>query len=323
MVKNNKRSKYIIDLSDLKNFDKYDSSSLDEIARHMIEPVKLVQESIRRMAKIANDIIQANETFKNIGEYIKEYGKILDSFSYVMIEIDWPPPLDIDSRQMLAIIEYRKNNSLEETEKAVSEEFIKWYKNERIEVMFNSWIKKEWLKKRKLILKAVIDAHTKGQFLLSVPVMLTQVEGIIADGYGHIGWLGQERLKKYIEELCPENNTFLPDTVIRSILLNTILVKFEHGKKINSSLSRHAILHGADIDYGTKKNSLKALLLFNYLQTSFKLVNIKRSKVYHKIGCPRIIRSEQYKRVYRSEQKAKDDGKIPCKICIENKNSQA
>jgi len=289
----------------------------------MIEPTKLVQKSIRGIKETVNIIIQANETFKNIGKYIKEYGKILDSFSYIMIEIDWPPPLDINSRQMLSIIEYRKSHSLEETEKAVSEGFIKWYKNEKIKIMFDSWVKKEWLKKRRSILKAAIDAHKKKKFLLSVPVMLTQIEGIIADGYGHIGKLRQKRLKKYIKELYTGNDTFLPDTVIKSVLLNTILVKFEHGKKINSSLSRHAILHGADVNYGTEKNSLKALLLFNYLQKSFKLVNIKGSKIYHKIGCTRIMRSKKCKRVYRSEQKAKDDGKNPCKICIGDESFQS
>ncbi|MDO9581022.1 MAG: hypothetical protein Q7J06_10740, partial [Bacteroidales bacterium] len=103
--------------------------------------------------------------------------------------------------------------------------------------------------------------------------MLTQIEGVIVDGYCHKGWLGQDKLKRYIEKLYDLNSrTHNIDRVIKEILLNNILVNFLHGDRINSSLSRNAILHGADIEYGIPKNSLKTILLFNYLQRSFKLL---------------------------------------------------
>ncbi|MHB1376218.1 MAG: hypothetical protein ACYCXB_02185, partial [Candidatus Humimicrobiaceae bacterium] len=61
--------------------------------------------------------------------------------------------------------------------------------------------------------------------------------------------------------------------------------------------------------------SLKTILLFNYLQRSFELLVIKDSKIYHKIGCYYLIRSDKEKSVYSSETQAKDEGIRPCKIC--------
>ena len=46
---------------------------------------------------------------------------------------------------------------------------------------------------------------------------------------------------------------------------STVFVKFQWGDPLSSSLSRHAILHGGDTDYATALNSVKALLLFDFV----------------------------------------------------------
>ena len=40
----------------------------------------------------------------------------------------------------------------------------------------------------------------------------------------------------------------------------------EHGKALQPDLSRHAILHGGDTNYGTELNALKVIMLIDYVQ---------------------------------------------------------
>ncbi|GAH63902.1 unnamed protein product, partial [marine sediment metagenome] len=171
----------------MKNFFKAANdfaNNLNEIARSMIIPVKIIQDASK---KVGNFILNANKLFEDLGYYLKKFGEIVDSFSYLMIEADWPPPLDITPNKMLDMIEFRQNHTLEETKQEISKFLIEFYDSKKIEKKFNLWIKKEWFKKRKHILKAIVEAHKDKQYILSIPAMLTQIEGIIVDGYGHLG----------------------------------------------------------------------------------------------------------------------------------------
>lgn len=287
----------------------------------VVDPTIIVRDSINRIAKVVNLNISYDfsKSLKKITKYLKKYGEIVDLFTDVLIEIDWPPPMDFVPRQMMKIIEFYNNNGAQKTEEAVSNTLTEYYDSEKINKMYNSWIINDWILKRQPILQSIIEAHIQKNYWVSIPAMLTQIEGVIIDGYSHKGWLGQDKLKRYIEKLFDLNSrTYNIDRVIKEILLNNILVNFIHGNRINSTLNRNAILHGADVEYGTAKNSLKTILLFNYLQRSFELLVIKYSKVYHKIGCHYLIGSDKEKIVYSSETQAKDEGKKPCKICLKN-----
>jgi len=75
--------------------------------------------------------------------------------------------------------------------------------------------------------------------------------------------------KEYFIKLLSKTEIYSYDQAIKTFLFNVILVGFEHGTIPKSFLSRHAILHGADTTYGTVTNSLKSILLFDYLQGKF------------------------------------------------------
>ncbi|HDX9646726.1 TPA: hypothetical protein ROY02_003029 [Bacillus cereus] len=72
-------------------------------------------------------------------------------------------------------------------------------------------------------------------------------------------------LQQYLETLLVNEGVFSFDKQIQTFYLNTILVGFEHGEPLQSKLSRNAILHGADVEYGTEENSLKSILIFDYI----------------------------------------------------------
>jgi hypothetical protein len=81
---------------------------------------------------------------------------------------------------------------------------------------------------------------------------------MVARGFKHKGNMNGKILKKYISELLEGDKT----ESLQEIINKRMLVSFEHGKEVNSPISRHAILHGGDIKFGTEAAALRLLLIF-------------------------------------------------------------
>jgi len=178
--------------------------------------------------------------------------------------------------------------------------------------------KKDWLKARIPILEEVIKAHISGNFWLSVPGILPQIEGVIAYGFKYVGYRFDKKREYYFDLLFKDQFSFSKiHKAIKQFMNKIIFIDFGHGSTPKSYLSRHAILHGGDTNYGTAENSLKAILLFNYLQESFGVASSKNGKTYHLIGCPIIYKRQNVTdlKIYRTYLKAEMDKKRPCKKC--------
>ena len=254
---------------------------VEKSAKLIKEYVAQFQNLQNRVLKISLDSIYENmrkallrfeDNIKVIYDVARAYGKLADRFALIMIEMDWPPPMDIYPDQMIKIVEEYDQFGVEKIRAKVNKFLINFYNEKILNEKLISWKNKGWIKKRIPILEAAIKAHIEGKYILSVPTILPQIEGIIADGYGHRGRMDGGQLKLYINSLLSGGNTKTFDKVIRNFFVDTLLAKFEYGSPVKSSLSRHAIIHGADVHYGNVANSLKTILLFDYLQGSFSLV---------------------------------------------------
>ena len=113
---------------------------------------------------------------------------------------------------------------------------------------------------RKDILLDALLAHQEDRYVLSVPVFLAQVDGICYDKQGTFLFSKYGHFKR----------------VIRHHLTGSIVDAFLHpltsqpkiARSVKSPgpiLNRHMILHGRDTAYGTEENSLKAILLLEFL----------------------------------------------------------
>lgn len=149
--------------------------------------------------------------------------------------------------------------------------------------------------KRKEILIEASEAYKQGMYHVSVPTFLAQIEGIIIDAYGlekeetrkyhnirsGISFDYQKKLLKNL--LCEDSKKFNekkglnyskqdrnhPINAFNEILSdyyeNLMITEFKHGQNGSGSVSRHGILHGANVDYGTQETSLKIILFTNLL----------------------------------------------------------
>lgn len=283
-------------------------------------------------SKIESYVTEARETFMAFGEKFRKAlevsAKVMsglelvtNEFLYIMLSIGWPPPVDLPIEQMMTIVKAFKMDNSDSGIRKIENHLILFYDRKIIDDILDSWKNNILLKNRLPILEAVIHAHHDKNYWLSVPGILPQIEGIVAYGYKHLGEMNGRMMKNYLRSLLDEQYSKIKiNPVLFDFISSVLLVGFRHGVPLRSNLSRHAILHGADINYGCAENSLKAILTFDYLQDAFRLVSLNKSKIYHKVGCPYIYKRNTVNelKLYKFKQYAENDGKKPCRKCNPN-----
>lgn len=285
--------------------------------------ILVMSEKFRESLKWIEDFRKYNKDFfKNIHDQLKQFGKLTQRYSTIMVELGWPPYPDIYPEEVVEIVELYDEFGVEMTRKKLDEYFVERFDKEELNNMLRNWQKKEWYDKRIPILEESLEAHFSGNYYASISTLLPQIEGIIADGFGHIGEMNGFLLKNFLEKLLDAEGIYKFDESIQTFYWDIILAGFEHGSEPESFLSRHAILHGGDTDFGTRTNSLKSILLFDYLQEKFRLVSLKKGKAYHKLSCY-IVENHRESDwlLYNNKYEAEKDGKSPCKICKPKTNS--
>lgn len=126
-------------------------------------------------------------------------------------------------------------------------------------------IESRWKKSRRWpILREILQAHDAGLYFVAIPVALAQAEGIIADFMKHEGQMGGQKLKQHIHKILEEDSFSAPAI---GAFTDLLMARFAHGQPV-PDFSRHAILHGADIEYGTARKSLSVLVWLDYLLIS-------------------------------------------------------
>lgn len=128
-------------------------------------------------------------------------------------------------------------------------------------------LKEEWradtyLRRRIDPLRDALDAHAAGLFGASIPALLAQLEGLIADLSEHRGTMKEAKWREHMNALAGKD-PFVGELV--QLFVGEILAApFGHGADVSSPLSRHAILHGGDVGYASETNSRTAILLVDY-----------------------------------------------------------
>lgn len=122
------------------------------------------------------------------------------------------------------------------------------------------------------ILEAAFCAHEKGEYVLAIPVFLSQSEGIWRDKI-NASWFLTKVPKG---EGCskPETFKFVLEQEAIDDFASAFLAPMKHEIPLNQSkknrkpdfaeMNRHRVLHGEDVHYGTRLNSLKAISLLQY-----------------------------------------------------------
>ena len=124
--------------------------------------------------------------------------------------------------------------------------------------------------KRRDIIKEAFEAHEMGLYALSIPVLLSQADGICKE------LLGLQLYKKTKGGKSTQIKDAIQSCEIKPILepfLAPFLKPFPiiagPNQRSKGELNRHAILHGEVVDYNTPKNSCKAISLLSFSEWIF------------------------------------------------------
>lgn len=225
---------------------KFDFSKVIE---KMYEPIKNISEQFRNM---------------DIFKYISEWDKMLIELGY--------PPVDFDIPEIRYIVDNKGNENICEV---IDSLIIEKYDDEYMDEIINGWSKYDFLSNRINLFNDAIYAHKIEKYSLSIPLLLSQLEGTVSEFFNVKGKSKMKSYKGYVEDILEKNKITHDKKILKAYFMNFVLENFVYGDKI-PKFSRHAILHGADIDFGTKINSINLIITLNII---FECINdIKKSE---------------------------------------------
>jgi len=228
---------------------------------HTFENINTIYASI---PKFENPFLEHLETFKEIGERLKEYTQKTPEYFLLIAQYGWF--IDLESElNFPSIVAYK----IQEKEVDMANELLVDYYKTNAGRIFESLIKRHY--NRKEILESIKKSYEEGNHILLIPAVLTQVDGICFDFTKKKFFTKEKKDKKYkflpevIAELEKSAGNFLE--LYLSPLQNQtpIMAREEDIGKFPCKLNRHEVLHGIRTDYGTEMNSLKVISLLKYV----------------------------------------------------------
>ncbi|MGO4530106.1 hypothetical protein AB4Z30_13585 [Paenibacillus sp. 2TAF8] len=190
------------------------------------------------------------------------FSKVLEEFSS---KTEWilDPGMFMNTKVLNSVLFYLNSNNIHKAEKLYRRYMLKYYTLERINEIEKIWTANPTLNNRINILKQVLDAHNNGMYFVSVPTILCQIEGYVYHSFNYNEHLRQRALINLIKD---KNNFLIYAESIGKYCEKVIYTSFRPEQPIESKISRNAILHGFDLNYGTKEISLKLIILMNVMQ---------------------------------------------------------
>lgn len=236
----------------------------------------------------------------------------MERLEQMLLALGWPPPGHLPATLLDQITEEFHAGNLASTD--IEDLFVHFYDADLLRELTAEWKRNGHFPHRIHILDAAVGAHVAGQFELSVPAMLPQLEGVIAELFGHTGRMKGPAFQQYLVTAFSKGSHF--DRVSAAFIINVILESFFWGAKI-PRLSRHAILHGADTRYATAVNSLQIILAFDELQRSISYVASVDGTRYHLTVCP-SMRNVKARRIFHTLDEARDASLQACRRCLKH-----
>lgn len=261
----------------------------------------------------------------NVGSVV---GKILtaiyeeveayDKFYIISMELGWPPATNRARYvgESLKIVEAYEEHGLDEVKESIESAMIKWHDKTYLRRMFREWAESSLLQPRLHILKAAMEAHFRGEYVLAIPALLSQIEGVVVSGLGISGRMSYKKFESLINSLLHEPIAIKgKNESLRRFVTGKLMAPFLHGQPIAVSPSRHAILHGADLHYGSEANSLKLILLMENIRQLFRFEAIEGGRLFHVYGCPSLMSSEKKRTFFSNIMETTRAGLTACKRC--------
>jgi hypothetical protein len=228
-----------------------------EIPRYALPDFGPIAEQAEKFMKSLEGII--SPAFEELQRSFKELPPRTQEALILLGTHGWYLDLEMPIPSLWELKKALEEGSVQETENALVQYF-----EERLDEIEASIV--ERFPNREKVIKAAFSAHRRCEYELSIPVLLSQTDGICKEVVNEHFFIKQNKKPRtaiYVEQIAADT--------YRAALLSPLAHSLPIGASESergagfSELNRHMVLHGESLDYGTKTNSLKAISLINYV----------------------------------------------------------
>jgi len=220
---------------------------------------------IQEMAQSA--VANAERFRKNL---LESSPKVKESIE-AMINIGWYP--DINNFGLGSLMNLKDELSDSDTDE-VNSVFVAFYTENISDVMKYLF---EHYPHREKILSAAFDAHNAGNYILSIPVFLTQIDGIAIDTFKKHFFIKKKGTQNPEIMYAIEKMNGLGEFALALLTPLQSTQPIIYGEKQRddefNQFNRHQVIHGELLDYGIEVNSYKAISLLLYIAQTAEIVN--------------------------------------------------
>jgi|GEM_PF-1510696 len=254
----------------------------DNYTYNFINPIQSqYQVIINKIEKIYENI---SKSFSNItsSNAVKKLPKKIKEINTELLKFGWYTfgEFSIEGINQLykVINEYKNDKDVNRYKRNVNKIMNEFIENESEELI------KKILKtfpNRYRIIRDAFNAHKRKLYTLSIPVFLTQLDGICKEMLGvslYSKTKNKPKTKNELENILKENNIkieedsfiysmlYYPLEILSCLVIDTDEIDRKYNRnEIYSKFNRHAIIHGTDIRYNNRTNSNKCIAILSYL----------------------------------------------------------
>ena len=195
---------------------------------------------------------------EDLADLNQGYSKLIDNTSVVaLIEQGWYPYKAMSSMGLDTLAE-----GIVEDPASVDEVLCEYYREHTSQIQAELV---DAFPSRGHILGAAFHAHRWQEYELSVPVLLTQADGIWLDRCSRSLFSGG--VEKAVQEMLSGASSDVTATLISGLLHSTWPLALSESKRPTgfADVNRHQVLHGESNYYGTETNSLKAVAFIGFV----------------------------------------------------------
>ncbi|MEB6059608.1 hypothetical protein MXL22_00735 [Staphylococcus pseudoxylosus] len=220
--------------------------------------------SVQVGENLSKDKFVLHEDTRNaLKDNIEKY-KILNEY---MIKHNYPPIDNLSIFDFFHEIEKPVNDSIDNMDKIIS----KYFDETHVDWLFKNIEEYNLETEAKNILAETIKGYKQGYYNLVIPTLFSRLEGMLYNSVSYNKQGSYIELKrimtagidkyngKFFDVLSEEDKQTLKDNYTKKMLEH-----FEFGND-DTEFSRHSIMHGSSLKYGTKINCIKLFLHFEYL----------------------------------------------------------
>lgn len=182
-----------------------------------------------------------------------------DKFNDVFGKVGWRAFDDMSLNAIEEALQIESESGLE-----IAEQFLEKYHSETLEFFLKRFWVLPLIKDRQRLIALAFEDHKAGRYHASIPIILTQIDGVCFDLVGKSFYETGKKKTRHL--LAVETIVGDPSDLAQ---LATLLNE-RRPKTTNNPTDlpyRNGVLHGRDLGYATRRNSIKAFVYLVVLRT--------------------------------------------------------